>query len=87
MNDDTTIIPIELSNDDLACTRGGLPVDPHGDPGGPTGHPDILTPGGSRIPPWKGPDPRVILPPPYKALGDGPLPGEQTPPIIVVPIA
>ncbi|MET0410855.1 MAG: hypothetical protein ABW217_06145 [Polyangiaceae bacterium] len=81
MNDDTTIInaTIELSNDDLACTRGGLPWDPHGDPGGPTGRPDFLSPDAFRIPPGKLPDPRIVYPP-YKTPG-------ETPPIVVFPIA
>ena len=89
MNDDTTLInaTIELSNDDLASTRGGLPVDPHGDPGGPTGRPDIPFGDGFRIPPGKLPDPRIIFPPPYKASSDKPLPGEQTPPIYPFPTA
>jgi hypothetical protein len=82
MNDDNTISTpaLELGSDDLACARGGLPVDPHGDPGGPTGHPDFPPRDGFQIPAEKLPDPWITYPPPYK------VPGE-TPPIIVLPIA
>jgi hypothetical protein len=84
MNDDiTTIDPaIELGNDDLASARGGLTRDPGGDPGGPTGHPDSPL---FQIPPGKIPD--FTVPPPYRAPSDKQLPGAQTPPIIVIPVA
>lgn len=85
MKNDTTTSSssIELSNDELALAQGGLPHDPHDDPGGPTGHPLDLEP--FQIPPGK--LPRTTFPPPYRAPGDKPLPGEQTPPIKVFPTA
>jgi hypothetical protein len=82
MKNDTTTLThsIELSRDDLACARGGLPVNPQGDPGGPTGRPDFLSPDALRIPAGKLPDLGFIS-------SEKKLPGEQTPPIYVFPTA
>jgi hypothetical protein len=86
-NDTTTLNPSnELSNEELQSTRGGLVQDPTDDPGGPTGRPSVFGPDSFRVPKLDPRDPRVFLPPPYRAPGDKPQPGE-TPPIIVVPVA